>query len=189
MRTALRTVNIFYLCGIITVSFMQTGSAHYRFIILSKNDSTSYQLKKENLSTFERSFKPSFYDTEVYLFKKNDSTKINGTAIDQITLAPPETLQGYRIQLLATTNYDEALSLRNSLSAKYPDMWIYTEYESPAYKIRVGDFINKTDAKSTIDLLTQQGFKNTWIVPDKIIKNQRPKPPLPSAIDSTSIGN
>lgn len=144
-------------------------------------------LKKEKLSTFERSFKPSFYDNEVYLFKKSDTARVNGTLLDQPTLAPPETLQGFRVQLLSTNNYDDALALRNELNIHYPDLWIYTVYETPAYKIRAGDFINRSEAKAVADKLQQDGYTTAWIVPDRVIINQPPKPPLPEPIDSTSV--
>ena len=153
---------------------------------LAPQDSV-YQPRKEQLSTFERSFKPSFYDTEVYLYKKNDTGKVAGRSIDQLTSAPPETLQGFRVQLLATNNYDEANTMRNSLAVTNPDLWVYLVFEAPTYKIRAGDFANRAEAKSLLDKFQSQGLKKAWIVPDRIIRNQLPKPPLPVPIDSTSV--
>lgn len=143
--------------------------------------------RKEKLSTYERSFKPSFYDTEVYLYKKDDSTHTFGQAIDNAAAAVPETLQGFRVQLIATNNYDEALSVRNDLITRFPDLWFYTIYEVPAYKIRVGDFISRAEAKTVMDTFKNEGFKTAWIVPDKIVRNQPPKPPIPVPIDSTTF--
>jgi hypothetical protein len=145
--------------------------------------------KKESLQTFEHSFTPSSYDNDIYLFKRNDTAKLYGTSIDLQSTAVPETLQGYRVQLLSTNSYDDALSFKNTLSAAYPDLWIYSVYETPAYKIRAGDFLNRYEAKTLLDTLQQNGYKNAWIVPDKIIHNQPPKPPLPTPIDSTSFGS
>lgn len=145
------------------------------------------QPRKEHLTTFERSFKPSFYDTEVYLYRKTDSTRTNGRAIDQWNSAAPETLQGFRVQLLATTNYDEVGVIRAQLAQQFPDLWVYLVFEAPIYKIRVGDFSNRPEAKSLMDKLSAQGYKKAWIVPDRIIRNQPPKPPLPAAIDSLSV--
>jgi hypothetical protein len=148
-------------------------------------DSLTNQPRKESLSTFERSFKPSFYDTEVYLYKKDDSAKVVGRSIDELTTAPPETLQGFRVQILATNVYDEALTVRNDIITRYPDLWVYTIYEVPAYKIRIGDFVNRAEATAILNLFKGEGFRSAWIVPDRIIKNQPPKPPLPEPIDST----
>ncbi len=148
---------------------------------------SAYMPRKEVLSTFERSFKPSFYDTEVYLYKRSDTARTYGRSIDRLNSAPPETLQGYRIQLLATNSFDEANITRNMLTTTYPDLWIYLMFEAPTYKVRVGDFVNRSEAKPMLDQFHGQGYSKAWIVPDRIIKNQPPKPPLPIPIDSTSV--
>ncbi len=155
----------------------------------SSGSDSLYTPRKERLSTFERSFKPSFYDTEVYLYGKNDSSRTFGKAIDQLTSAPPETLQGFRIQILATNNFDDANTTRNTFSLTFPELWVYLVFESPTYKIRVGDFVNRSEAKKLLEQFQSQGFKTSWIVPDRIIRNQPPKPPIPAAIDSTAVGN
>lgn len=144
--------------------------------------------RTEPLLLFERSFKPSFYDTEVYLYKKEDTMRTYGRAIDQLTIAPPETLQGFRIQLLATNNFDEANDTRNMLTTTFPELWIYLVFEAPTYKIRVGDFVNRAEAKPLLDMFQMQGYRKAWIVPDRIIRNQPPKPPVPIGFDSTSVG-
>jgi len=149
-------------------------------------DSLVNQPRKENVSTYERSFKPSFYDTEVYLYKKDDTAKVIGRSIDELTTAAPETLQGFRVQILATNVYDEALTVRNDIITRYPDLWVYTVYEVPAYKIRIGDFVNRAEATAILNKFKGEGFRTAWIVPDRIIKNQPPKPPIPEPIDSTS---
>lgn len=154
-----------------------------------QSDSLHYSQRKEKLSTFERSFKPSFYDTEVYLYKKTDTAKTFGMAIDNPVSALPETLQGFRVQLIATSEYDQAITLRNELNLKYPDLWIYTVYEAPMYKVRAGDFSNRYEAKTLLDKIQTDGYRAAWIVPDKVIKNQPPKPPLPVQIDSTAVKN
>lgn len=145
------------------------------------------QPRKEYLNTFERSFKPSYYDTEVYLYKRNDSARTFGRSIDQLTTAAPETLQGFRVQLLATNMFEEANATRNTVTQLFPDLWIYLVFEAPTYKIRAGDFSNRAEAKPLLDQFKAQGFRNAWIVPDKVIRNQLPKPPVPVPIDSTSV--
>jgi hypothetical protein len=145
------------------------------------------QPRSQRLEFYEQQFKPSLYDTEIYLYKKNDSTKSYGRSIDQLTSAPPETLQGFRIQLLATNNFDDANTTRNVLTASFPDLWIYLVFEAPTYKIRVGDFVNRAEAKPLLDIFQGQGYRKAWIVPDRIINNQPPKPPVPVAFDSTSV--
>ena len=169
---------LFFMTG-----FYPSGIASF------ETDSLRYQPRKEKLSTFERSFKPSFYDTEVYLYKKTDTAKTFGMAIDNPTSALPETLQGFRVQLIATSEYDQAITLRNELNLRYPDLWIYTVYEAPMYKVRAGDFSNRYEAKTLLDKMQTDGYRAAWIVPDKVVRNQPPKPPLPAQIDSTAVQN
>lgn len=173
---------------LLLIAFATTGFRPYHAASYD-SDSLRYQPRKEKLSTFERSFKPSFYDTEVYLYKKNDSSKTQGRPIDNFTSAQPETVQGYRVQLIATSDYDQAMNLRNELNIKYPELWVYTVYETPMYKVRAGDFINRAEAKNFLDKIQSEGYRTAWIVPDRIIKNQPPKPPLPMQIDSTAVHN
>lgn len=157
-------------------------------VVFSQSDTDSVSSPRaEQLEMFERSFKPSFYDTEVYLYKRNDSSKTFGQSINPLTTAPPETLQGFRIQLLATNNFDDANTTRNSLTVAFPDLWIYLVFEAPTYKVRVGDFVNRPEAKPLLDQFQSQGYKKAWIVPDRIIRNQPPKPPVPVSFDSTSV--
>lgn len=178
----------FFSLTIIILLFSAAGF-YTPTVSANESDSLQYQTRKEKLSTFEKSFKPSFYDTEVYLFKKNDTTKTEGRAIDNFTTAPPETVQGYRVQLIATSEYDQAINLRNELNIKYPDLWIYTMYDAPLYKLRAGDFSNRAEAKMFLDKIQSDGYRKAWIVPDRIVKNQPPKPPLPQQIDSTAVQN
>ncbi len=150
-------------------------------------DTTAYQPRKEKLSTFERSFKPSNYDADIMLFKKNDTARVQGTSIEYFTTVAPETVQGFRVQILATQNYEEISSVKNFLNSTFPELSMYMVFESPTYKIRVGDYANRYEAKQLLDTLFEKGYKDAWIVPDKIIKNIPPKMPAPVPIDSTSI--
>lgn len=184
-----KMIKLFLPCCLLFLLLPIVGSGSNPFDrpIFAPSDSTVDQNKKERLSTFERSFKPSFYDTEVYLFRRGDTARVFGRALDDVTAATPETLQGFRVQLLATNVYDEALSVRNDLMMRFPDLWIYTVYEVPAYKIRIGDFTSRAEATVVLNKFREEGFRTAWIVPDRIVKNQPPKPPLPVPIDSTSV--
>lgn len=139
------------------------------------------------LEVFEKAFTPSLYDTEFYLYGKDDTGKVMGRAVHRMSAAPPETLQGYRIQLLATNGFDEANETRNLLTAEFPELWIYLVFEAPTYKIRVGDFVNRAEAKSLLDQFQAKGYRKAWIVPDRIIRNQPPKPPVPVPFDLSSF--
>ncbi len=150
-------------------------------------DSLQYP-KTEKLNIFEKSFRPSEYDTDLHLKTKNssDTTRLSTVPPDTFAVAPPDTVQGYRIQVLATNDFDEAASVRNSLNSELPNLWVYMVYDAPTYKIRVGDYVNRSDAYFPLDSLVAMGYKEAWIVPDRVIKNPPPKPITPASPDSTS---
>jgi hypothetical protein len=140
------------------------------------------------LNIFEKSFRPSEYDADLHLKSKNsgDTTRHIAIPPDTFAVAPPDTVQGYRIQVLATNDFDEATSARNSLTIALPKLWVYMVYDAPTYKIRVGDYVNRSDAYLSLDSLVAMGYKEAWIVPDRVIKNPPPKPVAPTSADSTS---
>ena len=104
--------------------------------------------------------------------------------LDSFSIAQPDTVQGFRIQVFSTDNYDEAALTRDNLNVELPDLWVYMIYDAPAYKIRVGDYLNRADANLAVDFFVEKGFKDAWVVPDRVIKNPLPKPPF-SSTDST----
>lgn len=174
----------FIVCSCFTLYGMYTPLENGHSLM--QEDSLRYYTPaKEKLSTFERSFKPSYYDTEVYLFKKTDTAKTAGISLDQ-SYALPETTRGYRVQLFSSNLFDEATAFKNNVNTLFPELWVYMVYETPSYKIRVGDFTNRTAANNLAQELAKKGLRDGWVVPDTIIKNQQPKPPTPIPIDSTS---
>ncbi len=56
------------------------------------------------------------------------------------------------------------------------DDWIYIDFDSPNYKVRVGDFINHEDAKKIYAKLKEKGFPKLYVVPCKVRKNPPIKP-------------
>ena len=75
--------------------------------------------------------------------------------------------EGYRVQVLATRYFDFADSLAISISNKITDS-VYVEFETPNYKVRVGDFINRDSAELLQKELLNMGYKSAWILRSKI---------------------
>ncbi len=171
-----RTLSLFLLFFLFTApvpAFVRTAP-----------DSAS-PVRKEKLSTFEKSFKPSEYDTDIDLVhkKENQPRPIVDVPVESFTIAEPETVQGFRIQVFASNNYDEAVSVRNSVNLELPVQWVYMVYDAPTYKVRVGDYTNRADANLAVDGFIEKGYKGAWVVPDKVLANPKPKPAFPA--DST----
>ena len=75
--------------------------------------------------------------------------------------------EGYRVQILATRYFDYADSLAISISSKIIDS-VYVEFETPNYKVRVGDFIDRDSAELLQQKLLNMGYKSAWILRTKI---------------------
>ena len=75
--------------------------------------------------------------------------------------------EGYRVQVLATRYFEYADSLAISISDKITDS-VYVEFETPNYKVRVGDFINRDSAELLQQKLLNMGYKSAWILRTKI---------------------
>jgi hypothetical protein len=77
------------------------------------------------------------------------------------------TSQGYRIQILTSTDRREAMMEMENFEYKYPDIPIYLKFDSPNFKLRVGDFSGKIDAHYWFATL-QPEYPNLFLVPDKV---------------------
>ena len=56
--------------------------------------------------------------------------------------------KGYRLQVLNTRSRDEAFKTKAMLLENFPDEKAYVLYQSPYFKVRVGNFINRSDAEN-----------------------------------------
>lgn len=124
------------------------------------------------LQKYEKTFQPSNYNdelTEILQQEKKEREIIEAARVFKI--APPETIPGFRAQVMFTSEIEEANSVRDSIFNILPEEWNYIVYETPYYKIRVGNFIDRADANMMVKKLFSLGFKDAWVVPDRIIKN------------------
>ncbi len=76
--------------------------------------------------------------------------------------------KGYRIQLLSTTNRDEANKIKGDVLTKFTDQKAYLTYHSPYFKVRVGNFIKKEDAEKFRQQLNKYYPQGVYVVEDAI---------------------
>jgi SPOR domain len=55
--------------------------------------------------------------------------------------------KGFRIQVLSTASRDLAFKTKADLLARFPDQKIVTLFQSPNFKVRMGNFITKAEAE------------------------------------------
>jgi hypothetical protein len=78
-----------------------------------------------------------------------------------------QTLNGFRIQIAQDNNRETARNEKANALLRFPQYEVYELYESPTFKIRVGDFKTRIAAyKAFRDL--KGLFKRAFIVEDRI---------------------
>ncbi|MEK9137098.1 MAG: SPOR domain-containing protein [Bacteroidota bacterium] len=143
----------------------------------SEEESSSGKLKE-----YEATFQPSDYDQPVSKFFPETSTpknKDSGNTSTGATPQPLELTQGCRVQIFATSSFDEANKLKASAEGQFPEEWFYVVYDAPTYKLRAGNFQERYEADRFAKQLAEKGYRDAWVVPERVFKNPSPRPPLP----------
>ena len=74
--------------------------------------------------------------------------------------------KGYRLQVLNTRSRDDAFKLKASLLESFPDEKVYILYQSPYFKVRIGNFTSRDDAENFKKALS--GSQSAYVVDDLI---------------------
>ena len=87
--------------------------------------------------------------------------------IDSIKQLDLKVNEGYRIQIFESTVSSiaraEAKRFQNILGDS-----VYTDFEAPLYKLRIGNFTDRKKAERAIASIKRLGAKDSWIVRTKI---------------------
>lgn len=76
--------------------------------------------------------------------------------------------KGYRIQVTSTSKREEAFRIKSDLLVKFPDQKTYVLYQSPSFKVRIGNFIRMEDAENFKAQLNKLFPYGVYIVEDAI---------------------
>jgi hypothetical protein len=76
--------------------------------------------------------------------------------------------KGYRIQVLNTTDRNQALATKSRLLTLYPDQKTYLKYQAPYFKIRIGNFVEKAEADDLKKELARMFPTGVFVIPSDI---------------------
>jgi len=91
--------------------------------------------------------------------------------LDSIEQSKSEVNEGFRIQIfessVASIARAEAKRFQNILNDT-----VYIDYETPLYKLRIGNYIDRKSAENSIKTISRLGAKDSWIIRTKIDMNK-----------------
>ena len=76
--------------------------------------------------------------------------------------------KGFRIQVISTTKRDEAFKMKADLLSILPDQKTYVVFQSPSFKVRVGNFLKREDAEKCKIQMNKLFPQGVYIVEDVI---------------------
>ncbi len=79
--------------------------------------------------------------------------------------------KGYRLQVLNTRQREDAFNLKSELLQKFPSEQTYVLFQSPYFKVRIGNFLRKSDALSFKKKFLKSYAQDAYIVEDAIEYN------------------
>jgi len=79
-------------------------------------------------------------------------------------------VDGFRLQILNTTDRNQVMKVRSELIRLYPDQKLYTIFQTPYLKLKVGNFVNKQDAEKFKQTLIDSKLisGSIYLVPEKV---------------------
>jgi hypothetical protein len=76
--------------------------------------------------------------------------------------------KGFRLQVISTRSREQAFEIKADLLTKYPEEKCYVMFQSPYFKVRIGNFVKREDAENLRKILNKS-FKNGVFVVEDVI--------------------
>ncbi|KAA3618107.1 MAG: SPOR domain-containing protein [Calditrichaeota bacterium] len=135
------------------------------------SDSTDKGLPVENSQLIDEDFDPNSLQEPVSAVSPKSKKQIKSHDFDLSSATPNastnEQTLGYRIQILQTQDAEQARTVQNDAIVEL-DAEVYSIFDSPYYKVRVGDFAIRADAEELLQKVIRKGYKSAWVVRTKI---------------------
>ncbi|MFY8004165.1 MAG: SPOR domain-containing protein [Chitinophagaceae bacterium] len=76
--------------------------------------------------------------------------------------------KGFRLQVASTQNREEAFKLKTLLISRFPNHKSYILFQSPYFKVRIGNFLKREDAEKLRQQMQKQFPSGVYLVDDAI---------------------
>jgi len=77
--------------------------------------------------------------------------------------------KGYRVMALNTNDRELAYKTKAQLLSRFPQYSVYMSYQTPFFKLKIGDFTKRDDAEDLRRQLSTMIKQGIYIVPDVVI--------------------
>jgi hypothetical protein len=77
-------------------------------------------------------------------------------------------VDGFRVQVIATDDLEEANQIRTEIYERTNQKFVYIVFDPPFYKVKTGDFTEVEDARNLSFKLNQLGYKESRVVTEKV---------------------
>lgn len=94
--------------------------------------------------------------------------KKQGEANADIRKANARTARGYRLLVINTNKRNEAIAAKTKVYTNFPELKSYLVYQSPFFKLKVGNFRTREEAQQYQKSLGVFFPKGVFVVPDTI---------------------
>lgn len=131
--------------------------------------------EKKETGIVNEFFDPLILDEEDLKVKKTISLETKSDQItEETTLSNPESqkseiVPGFRVQICALSDEGRAKEIQREALLKFINEEVYLIYDSPYYKVRIGNCPTRYDADRLQQLAVEKGFDDAWVVRTKII--------------------
>lgn len=76
--------------------------------------------------------------------------------------------RGYRLQVINTRSREQAFQVKSELLRRFPDEKTYLLYQSPYFKVRIGNFLERSAAEEFKRMVAKQYPQGVYVIDDAI---------------------
>ena len=94
------------------------------------------------------------------------------TATHAVQTSAPDSksfIPGWRVQIHAFPTMASAEAAAAKARQRFTEP-VYVEYQAPMYKVRVGDFLTKDDARHMVNRAKAENYTQAWVVEDLVMR-------------------
>lgn len=99
-----------------------------------------------------------------------DALNAKQAAINKITakMTSNGLFRGFRIQVINTRSREQAFQVKTELLQRFPEEQTYLLYQSPYFKVRIGNFLERPAAEEFKRMVMKQYPQGVFVIEDAI---------------------